>query len=142
MKPTVPTRPVPRNQSETQEQTPVTNLEQTPNPDQASEKVASQKPEKIAPARAKPEKPQKPQLVAPPARPAAEEAEVADEQVSQADKPILKRDQRLRPVEGDREQVKPKVAKLPTDQSPPPPGAPQRTSRPTPFTHQTRAEGQ
>lgn len=132
MKPTAPTRPVPRNQSETQEQTPVTDLEQTPNPDQASERIASQKPEKIAPARAKPEKPQKPQLVAPPARPAAEEVQVADEQVSQTDKPILKREQGLRPVEGDREQVKPKVAKLPTDQSPPPPGAPQRTSRPTP----------
>ncbi|MEH1970050.1 MULTISPECIES: translation initiation factor IF-2 [unclassified Nostoc] len=130
MKPTVPTRPVPRTQSETQEQPPIADLEQTPNPNQASEKIASQKPEKIVPPRPKSEKPQKPQLVAPPARPAAEEAQVADEPVSQADKPILKRDQRLRPVEGDRDQIKPRVAKLPTDQSPQ--GAPQRTSRPTP----------
>ncbi|WP_375505936.1 translation initiation factor IF-2 [uncultured Nostoc sp.] len=130
MKPAAPTRPVPRTQSETQEQPPVTDLEQTPNPNQASEKIASQKPEKIVPPRPKAEKPIKPQLVAPPARPAAEEAQVADEPVSQADKPILKRDQRQRPVEGDREQIKPRVAKLPTDQSVQ--AAPQRTSRPTP----------
>ncbi|MGF2036539.1 MAG: translation initiation factor IF-2 [Nostoc sp. CmiVER01] len=128
-KPAAPTRPVPRTQSETQEQPPVTNLEQTPNQNQASEKTASQKPEKIVPPRPKAEKPIKPQLAAPPPRPAAEVAQVADEPVSQADKPILKRDQRQRPVEGDREQIKPR-AKLPTDQSPP--GAPQRTSRPTP----------
>ncbi|MEH2237599.1 translation initiation factor IF-2 [Nostoc sp.] len=131
MKPTVPTRPVPRNQSETQEQPPVIDLEETPNQNQAPEKIAGQKPEKIVPPRPKSEKPIKPQLVAPPARPAAEEAQVADEQqVSQADKPILKRDQRLRPVEGDRDQIKPKVAKLPTDQSPQ--AASQRQARPTP----------
>ncbi|MEH2005027.1 translation initiation factor IF-2 [Nostoc sp.] len=139
MKPTAPTRPVPRNQSETQEQPPVIDLEQTPNQDQASEKIAGQKPEKIVPPRPKPEKPQKPQLVAPPARPAAEEAQVVDEQASQADKPILKRDQRLRPVEGDREQIKPKVAKLPTDQSPQ--AAPQRTSRPTPSPSRPEQRG-
>ncbi|MEH1905437.1 MAG: translation initiation factor IF-2 [Nostoc sp.] len=139
MKPTAPTRPVPRNQSETQEQPPVIDLEQTPNQDQASEKIAGQKPEKIVPPRPKPEKPQKPQLVAPPARPAAEEAQVVDEQASQADKPILKRDQRLRPVEGDREQIKPKVAKLPTDQSPQ--AAPQRTSRPTPSPSRPELRG-
>lgn len=130
MKPTAPTRPVPRNQAETQEQPTITDLEQTPNPNQAPEKIASQKPEKIVPPRPKSEKPQKPQLVAPPARPAEEVVQVADEQVSQADKPILKRDQRLRPVEGDRDQIKPKVAKLPTDQSPQ--SAPQRQARPTP----------
>ncbi|MEH2314406.1 MAG: translation initiation factor IF-2 [Nostoc sp.] len=129
MKPTAPTRPVPRNQAETQEQPTITDLEQTPNQNQAPEKIVSQKPEKIVPPRPKSEKPQKPQLVAPPARPAEEVVQVADEQVSQADKPILKRDQRLRPVEGDRDQIKPKVAKLPTDQSAP--SAPQRASRPT-----------
>ncbi|MEH2463846.1 translation initiation factor IF-2 [Nostoc sp.] len=129
MKPTAPTRPVPRNQAETQEQPTITDLEQTPNPNQVPEKIASQKPEKIVPPRPKSEKPQKPQLVAPPARPAEEVVQVADEQVSQADKPILKRDQRLRPVEGDRDQIKPKVAKLPTDQSPQ--SAPQRQARPT-----------
>ncbi|MGV0105839.1 translation initiation factor IF-2 [Nostoc sp. DSM 114160] len=130
-KPAAPTRPVPRTQSETQEQPSIANLEQTPNPSPAPEKIASQKPEKIVPPRPKSEKPIKPQLVAPPARPAAEEAQVVDEPpVSQADKPILKRDQRQRPTEGDREQIKPRVAKLPTDQSPP--SAPQRASRPTP----------
>ncbi|MEH2408254.1 translation initiation factor IF-2 [Nostoc sp.] len=139
MKPTAPTRPVPRNQSETQEQPPVIDLEQTPNQDQASEKIAGQKPEKIVPPRPKSEKPIKPQLVAPPARPAEEVAQVVDEPVSQADKPILKRDQRLRPVEGDRDQIKPKVAKLPTDQSPQ--AAPQRTSRPTPSPSRPEQRG-
>lgn len=130
MKPAAPTRPVPRNQSETQEQPTVTDLEQTPNPNQPPEKIAAQIPEKIVSPRSKPEKPQKPQLVAPPARPAAEEAQVFEPELSQAgDKPVLKRE-RPRPVEGDRDQVKPKVAKLPTDQSPP--AAPQRQARPTP----------
>ena len=139
MKPTAPTRPVPRNQAETQEQPTITDLEQTPNPNQAPEKIASQKPEKIVPPRPKSEKPQKPQLVAPPARPAEEVVQVADEQVSQADKPILKRDQRLRPVEGDRDQIKPKVAKLPTDQSSQ--SAPQRQARPTPAPSRPEQRG-
>ncbi|MEI1375702.1 translation initiation factor IF-2 [Nostoc sp. UHCC 0926] len=139
MKPTAPTRPVPRNQAETQEQPTITDFEQTPNPNQAPEKIASQKPEKIVPPRPKSEKPQKPQLVAPPARPAEEVVQVADEQVSQADKPILKRDQRLRPVEGDRDQIKPKVAKLPTDQSPQ--SAPQRQARPTPAPSRPEQRG-
>ncbi|MEH2276882.1 MAG: translation initiation factor IF-2 [Nostoc sp.] len=139
MKPTAPTRPVPRNQAETQEQPTITDLEQTPNPNQAPEKIASQKPEKIVPPRPKSEKPQKPQLVAPPARPAEEVVQVADEQVSQTDKPILKRDQRLRPVEGDRDQIKPKVAKLPTDQSPQ--SAPQRQARPTPAPSRPEQRG-
>ncbi|MDZ8028668.1 MAG: translation initiation factor IF-2 [Nostoc sp. DedQUE01] len=127
MKPTAPTRPVPRNQSETPEQPTVKDLEQTPNPNQPQEKAVAQKPEKVIPARPKPEKPQKPQLVAPPARPAAEQPET--EQQSPADKPILKRE-RPRPTEGDRDhQVKPKVAKLPTDQASS--AAPQRQPRPT-----------
>ncbi|MDZ7992756.1 MAG: translation initiation factor IF-2 [Nostoc sp. EfeVER01] len=141
LKPAAPTRPVPRTQSETQEQPPIADLQQTPNPNPAPEKIASPKPEKTVSPRPKSEKPIKPQLVAPPARPAAEEAQVvADEQpVSQADKPILKRDQRLRPAEGDREQIKPRVAKLPTDQSAP--GAPQRISRPTPAPSRPEQRG-
>ncbi|BDI17275.1 hypothetical protein ANSO36C_30770 [Nostoc cf. commune SO-36] len=140
-KPAAPTRPVPRTQSETQEQPPIADLEQTPNPNPAPEKIASQKPEKTVSPRPKSEKPIKPQLVAPPARPEAEVAQVVDEQpVSQADKPILKRDQRQqRPAEGDREQIKPRVAKLPTDQSAP--GAPQRTSRPTPAPSRPEQRG-
>ncbi|MEH1830263.1 MAG: translation initiation factor IF-2 [Nostoc sp.] len=144
LKPAAPTRPVPRTQSETKEQpqiqSPIADLEQTPNPNPASEKIASPKPEKTVSPRPKSEKPIKPQLVAPPARPEAEVAQVADEPpVSQADKPILKRDQRLRPAEGDREQIKPRVAKLPTDQSPI--GAPQRTSRPTPAPSRPEPRG-
>ncbi|MBD2518058.1 translation initiation factor IF-2 [Nostoc sp. FACHB-973] len=128
MKPTAPTRPVPRNQSETPEQPPVKDLEQTPSQNQPQEKTVAQKPEKVVPPRPKPEKPQKPQLVAPPARPAAEEPQVSEQQ-SPADKPILKRE-RPRTTEGDRDQqVKPKVAKLPTDQTAP--AAPQRQPRPT-----------
>ncbi|MFN6541245.1 MAG: translation initiation factor IF-2 [Nostoc sp. EkiNYC01] len=128
MKPTAPTRPVPRNQSETPEQPPVKDLEQTPSQNQPQEKTVAQKPEKVVPPRPKPEKPQKPQLVAPPARPAAEEPQVSEQQPP-ADKPILKRE-RPRTTEGDRDQqIKPKVAKLPTDQTSP--SAPQRQPRPT-----------
>ncbi|WP_392530281.1 translation initiation factor IF-2 [Nostoc sp. C117] len=130
MKPTAPTRPVPRNQSETPEQPPVKDLEETPSQNPVQEKIVAEKAEKIVAPRPKPEKPQKPQLVAPPARPAAEEAQVAEQQPP-ADKPILKRE-RPRPTEGDRSdhQIKPKVAKLPTDQ--PSQAAPQRQPRPTP----------
>jgi len=129
MKPTAPTRPVPRNQSETTEQPPVKDLEQTPPPNQPQEKAVAQKSEKVIPPRPKAEKPQKPQLVAPPARPAAEQPQVAEQQPP-ADKPILKRE-RPRPAEGDRDHqvIKPKVAKLPTDQASP--AAPQRQPRPT-----------
>ncbi|MBW4560224.1 MAG: translation initiation factor IF-2 [Mojavia pulchra JT2-VF2] len=128
MQPTAPpTRPVPRNLSETPQQPAVTdaNTTLTPNPE-APEKIAAEKPEKTVPSRPKPEKPQKPQLVAPPARPVAEELP-ALEQVSQADKPILKRQRR---VEDEREQIKPKVGKPTADQTPQP--APQKQARPTP----------
>jgi translation initiation factor IF-2 len=108
MKPTAPTRPVPRNHSETSQQPAATDTEPAPK-SQAPEKIAAEKPEKVAPARTKPEKPQKPQLVAPPARPVAETADVA-EQGSVAEKPILKRE-RQRRVEEDRDQPRPKASK-------------------------------
>ncbi|WP_138499473.1 translation initiation factor IF-2 [Nostoc sp. PA-18-2419] len=127
MKPTAPIRPVPRNQSETPEQPAVKDLEQTHSPNQPQEKTVAQKSEKVISPRPKPEKPQKPQLVAPPARPAAEQPQT--EQQSPADKPILKRE-RPRSTEGDRDyQIKPKVAKLPTEQTPQ--AAPQKQPRPT-----------
>jgi len=129
MQPTAPTRPVPRNQLETAQEPIVTDADQTPNnTDQASEKIAAEKPGKTVPTRTKPEKPQKPQLVSPPARPLAEEPQ-AVEQLSQADKPVLKRE-RLQRVDDDRDQVKPKVARLTTDQTPQ--AAPQKQARPTP----------
>ncbi len=128
MQPTAPTRPVPRNQPETAQEPIVTDADQTPNnTDQVPEKIAAEKPGKTVSPRPKSEKPQKPQLVSPPARPLAEEPQ-AVEQLSQADKPVLKRE-RLRPVDDERDQVKPKVAKLTTDQTPQ--AAPQRQSRPT-----------
>ncbi|MBW4642781.1 MAG: translation initiation factor IF-2 [Goleter apudmare HA4340-LM2] len=129
MQPTAPTRPVPRNLSETQQQPAVTDGEQTPKPQtEVAEKIAAQKPEKTVAPRPKPEKPQKPQLVAPPPRPLAEEPQ-ALEQISTADKPILKRE-RPRPSEDERDQIKPKVAKPVTDQAPQ--TAPPRQARPTP----------
>ncbi|AFZ27121.1 translation initiation factor IF-2 [Cylindrospermum stagnale PCC 7417] len=126
MKPTAPTRPVPRNHSETAQQPTVAEPEQTPNPNPAPEKIAAEKPEKTVPSRTKPEKPQKPQLVAPPTRP-VDEIGTAPEQLAPADKPVLKRQRR---VEDDREQIKPKVAKLTTEGAPQ--AAPQRQARPTP----------
>ncbi|MDZ8051523.1 MAG: translation initiation factor IF-2 [Aulosira sp. ZfuVER01] len=128
MQPTAPTRPVPRNLSETPQQPAVTEAEQTPNP-QPKEKVVAEKSEKTVPSRQKPEKPQKPQLVAPPSRPVAEAA-LESEQLSQADKPILKRE-RQRRVEDEREQVKPRSGKATTDQTAPQ-SVPQKQARPTP----------
>jgi translation initiation factor IF-2 len=120
MKPTAPTRPVPRNHSEISQQPTVADPDQTPSPN-----LAAEKPEKVVPARTKP---QKPQLVAPPARPAEEKA--ADELLSPAEKPILKRE-RIKRVEEEREPAKPRVAKpSTTDHSPQ--VAPQKQARPTP----------
>ena len=68
MKPTAPTRPVPRNQSETPLKPNPTQPEQASNPQPVAEKVVGEKSEKISTPRPKPEKPQKPQLVSPPAR--------------------------------------------------------------------------
>ncbi|MGI2905868.1 translation initiation factor IF-2 [Tolypothrix sp. VBCCA 56010] len=131
MKPTAPTRPVPKNQSETPQKPPVTEAEQTLDRPLTPEKTAAEKPEK--PPRQKPEKPPRPQLVAPPARPLAETATtdgqplvsvgepIEARSLTQTQKPILKR---------DRDQVKPKVAKPTSDQ--PAPDAPRPAGRPTP----------
>ncbi|MBD2194028.1 MULTISPECIES: translation initiation factor IF-2 [Calothrix] len=133
MQPTAPTRPVPRNVSETPQQPAVTDADRKPQP-QPTEKIAAEKPEKPErqekpnTSRPRPEKPQKPQLAAPPARPVAEAA-VAPESLTQADKPILKRERQQRRDE-DREQIKPKAGKPATDQSPQ--SLPQKQSRPTP----------
>ncbi|MFM2062120.1 MAG: hypothetical protein RLZZ507_1790 [Cyanobacteriota bacterium] len=127
MKPTAPTRPVPRNQSETP-QKPVAEPEHQPNVQPAPEKIKAEKPEKVVSPRPKPEKPQKPQLVAPPARP-VEEKPSPIEELSQADKPILKRERQRRGDE-EREQTKPKVGRATTDQIPQ--TAPQKPGRSTP----------
>lgn len=127
MKPTAPTRPVPRNQSETSEQTAVTDADQELNT-KIPEKIAAEKPEKVVSPRPKPDKPQKPQLTAPPARPVEEEVEEV-EQASPADKPILKRERpQPRRAEDDREQVKPKIARPGQTEASPAPI--QKTSRP------------
>ncbi len=132
MQPTAPTRPVPRNLSETSQQQPaVTDAELTPHlHPEAAETVAAEKPERTVSSRPKPEKAQKPQLVSPPARPGTEESEVLDPQ-AQTDKPILKRE-RPRRAEEERDQVKPKIAKLTTDQGSQGVPTPQRQARPTP----------
>ncbi|BAZ81733.1 MAG: translation initiation factor IF-2 [Sphaerospermopsis kisseleviana] len=115
MKPTAPTRPVPRNQSETP-QKPVAETDHKPNVQAAPEKIKAEKPEKPAGHRPKPEKPQKPQLVAPPARPVEEKAS-ATEQLSPAEKPILKRDRQQRREE-EREHSKPRGNKGTAEQTP------------------------
>jgi translation initiation factor IF-2 len=128
MKPTAPTRPVPRNQSETPQKPNVAQPDQKPNVQPAVEKIKaekSEKPEKTVSPRPKPEKPQKPQLVGPPARPVDEKAD-ALEQLSTAEKPILKRE-RHRRNEDEREHTKPKFNKATTDQGTP--AAPQKPSR-------------
>ncbi|AFY44608.1 translation initiation factor IF-2 [Nostoc sp. PCC 7107] len=123
MKPTAPTRPVPRNQSENSQAPAVTDTTPKPNTPQVSENIAAEKPEKAPSHKQRPEKPQKPQLSAPPARPEAEQAAIIGLSNS-ADKPILKR---------DRDPVKPTKAGKPSQ---PPTEAAQapapKQSRPTP----------
>ncbi|MBD2592753.1 translation initiation factor IF-2 [Nostoc spongiaeforme FACHB-130] len=89
MKPTAPTRPVPRNQSENSQVPAVTDAPQKANAPLA-ENTAAEKPERAPSHKSRPEKPQKPQLSAPPARPEAEKPAVGGS--STAEKPILKRD--------------------------------------------------
>ncbi|MBD2163198.1 translation initiation factor IF-2 [Calothrix membranacea FACHB-236] len=127
MQPTAPTRPVPRNLSETQQQPAVKDADTTPNT-QPQEKIVAEKPEKPVSSKLRPEKPPKPQLVAPPARPMSEDPP-AIEPLSQAEKPILKRERPKRGEE-EREQVKPRAAKPSTDQASQP--TPQKQARPTP----------
>jgi translation initiation factor IF-2 len=125
MKPTAPTRPVPRNQSETPLKPNPTQPEQASNPQPVAEKVVGEKSEKISTPRPKPEKPQKPQLVSPPAR--VDGTKSPDTPVvGTSEKPLLKRDRTQR-VEEDRQPVRSKVNKPSSDQSSP--SAPPKPSR-------------
>jgi len=125
MKPTAPTRPVPRNQSETPLKPNPTQPEQASNPQPVAEKVGGEKPEKISTPRPKPEKPQKPQLVSPPAR--VDGTKSPDTPVvGTSEKPLLKRDRTQR-VEEDKQPVRSKVNKPSSDQGSP--SAPPRPSR-------------
>ncbi|BAZ90193.1 translation initiation factor IF-2 [Raphidiopsis curvata NIES-932] len=118
MKPTAPTRPIPKNQSENPHKSVVDTDHKANTP--APEKIKGEKPPAPKP---RPEKPQKPQLVSPPSRPAGEKTS-ATEPPSTAEKPILKRERQQRREE---EHGKPRSTKSPTDQAPP-----QKTGRPTP----------
>ena len=125
MKPTAPTRPVPRNQSETPLKPNPTQPEQVSNPEVVTGKVTTEKSEKISTPRPKPEKPQKPQLVSPPARVDGTKPSETPT-IGTSEKPLLKRD-RSQPVEEDRQPVRAKVNKPSSDQGSP--SAPPRPSR-------------
>ena len=125
IKPAAPSRPVPRNQSETPLKPNPTQPEQVSAPQPVEEKVVAQKSEKISTPRPKPEKPQKPQLVAPPARVDATKPPET-ETVGTSEKPLLKRDRSQR-VEEDKQPVRSKVNKPSSD--PGSPSAPPRPSR-------------
>ena len=125
MKPTAPTRPVPRNQSETPLKPNPTQPEQVSNPEVVTGKVTTEKSEKISTPRPKPEKPQKPQLVSPPARVDGTKPSEPPT-IGTSEKPLLKRD-RSQPVEEDRQPVRAKVNKPSSDQGSP--SAPPRPSR-------------
>jgi translation initiation factor IF-2 len=121
MKPTAPTRPVPRNFSETPTKPHVAepNVAEPDHESQtkltAEKATPSEKPEKAVSAKSKPEKPAKPvkpQLVSPPAR-QSEEKKSLTEQIATGEKPILKRERTQRP-EGEREQTKPRIGKVAT----------------------------
>jgi translation initiation factor IF-2 len=125
MKPAAPSRPVPRNQSETPLKPNPTQPEQISDSQPVEEKVVAEKAEKISTPRPKPEKPQKPQLVAPPARVDATKPPET-EVVGTSEKPLLKRDRSQR-VEEDRQPVRSKVNKPSSE--PGSPSAPPRPSR-------------
>lgn len=125
MKPTAPTRPVPRNQSETPLKPNPTQPEQVSNPEAVTGKVTTEKSEKISTPRPKSEKPQKPQLVSPPARVDGTKPSETPT-IGTSEKPLLKRD-RSQPVEEDRQPVRAKVNKPSSDQGSP--SAPPRPSR-------------
>jgi translation initiation factor IF-2 len=129
MKPTAPTRPVPRNQSEiTQSEiTPkpdVTQAEQSSNDQPGEEKVTAEKAEKTSTPKPKPEKPQKPQLVSPPAR-VDDTKTPAAPAMGTSEKPVLKRDRQQRNEE-DRQPVRSKVNRPSSDQ-----GSPSATPKPS-----------
>ena len=135
MKPTAPIRPVPRNQSETSTEPASTPAEQV-SKTEAPETIATGKPEQAGTERSrsavsprpKAERPQKPHLVSPPARPAAGNAHVATEQLTPAEKPLLKRDQ-----------TKQKVAKPSATDAPQAPVPKQ--ARPTPSPTRSEPRG-
>ncbi|MBD2446758.1 translation initiation factor IF-2 [Nostoc sp. FACHB-152] len=139
MKPTAPTKPVPRNQSENSQPPAVTDATQKQNT-QVPENVAAEKPEKPerpekTPAhKPRQEKPQKPQLSAPPARP-SDKPEVGIEATA-AVKPILKRDRdQAKPTKvgkpSQSQTEAPTQAPSPKQGRPPGPAKPeQRTNRP------------
>ncbi|MFM7559617.1 translation initiation factor IF-2, partial [Cylindrospermopsis raciborskii] len=122
MKPTAPTRPIPKNQSENPHKS-VVDTDHKPHAP-APEKIKGEKPEKPPAPKPRTEKPQKPQLVSPPSRPAGEKTSDTEQPLSTAEKPILKRERQQRREE---EHGKPRATKPLTDQAPP-----QKTGRPTP----------
>ncbi|MBG0742931.1 MAG: translation initiation factor IF-2 [Cylindrospermopsis raciborskii KL1] len=122
MKPTAPTRPIPKNQSENPHKSVVDTDHKSHAP--APEKIKGEKPEKPPAPKPRTEKPQKPQLVIPPSRPAGEKTSDTEQPLSTAEKPILKRERQQRREE---EHGKPRATRPPTDQAPP-----QKTGRPTP----------
>jgi translation initiation factor IF-2 len=133
MKPTAPTRPVPRNYSETQQKPNVSESDSPSQPQPAEEKIVTEKPEKVVPPKAKSEKPQKPNLVTPPAR-QMDEKIPATEQVVTGERPILKRAKR---GEDEREQIKPRIAK-PSDSQSGQPGPQKARAIPLPVKPEQR----
>ncbi len=127
MKPTAPIRPVPRNQSETPQELVVTDTaEKTPdNNNQPGDKIAAEKPEKVAAQnKTRQERPQKPQLAAPPTRPS--EQDNADSPTSISERPILKRD---RDQSRDQPRGRGKAQTNPAETSQQPQTGPQKASR-------------
>lgn len=114
MKPTAPSRPVPRNQSETPQKPNLNSPEQESQPELVVQKPTAEKSEKISTPRPKPEKPQKPQLASPPPRPDGQSS--GPEQIGTTDKPILKRDRPQQRAEEDRQPVRGKANKPAADQ--------------------------
>jgi translation initiation factor IF-2 len=139
MKPQAPTRPVPRNLSETttapvgpDKEPNSSNAKESPEKVSAEKPEKPEKPEKAAQPRPRPDKPQKPQLTAPPARPAEPKSEDVVTETNQEEKPReTPQAQGERPIlKRDRESTKPvKVSKSATTDAPATGNAPPKPTR-------------
>ncbi|AFY99158.1 translation initiation factor IF-2 [Calothrix sp. PCC 6303] len=139
MKPSAPpTRPVPRNQSETASEPVSVNVDKNPARSQQVEKTVGEKTEKVP--RPRPDKTPKPQLVAPPTRPAEPDsststnignvANVASD-AAPTEKPVLRREKSSNEGREEREHVvKPKVNRGGSEMPQSPSSKPSRPSAP------------
>jgi translation initiation factor IF-2 len=123
MKPTAPTRPISREQSQDSQPDPAIAEDKTLSP----EKTTAATPEGIPASKGKFDKPKKPQLVSPPSRPTTPKPGKVGQAANGGERPVLKRDR----SDQEQPQAKPRAksgvasgdVSAPTPRSARPPGA-------------------